>query len=86
MKNNVALIIGASCGLGVISARQLAAQGYDLVLVARREERLATLAAELRQCYPISVEILAADLSSPADVERVESRMAEIARTRRSYV
>ncbi len=78
MKNNVALITGASSGLGAVFARQLAAQGYDLVLVARREERLAALAAELQQHYPISVEILAADLARSADVERVESRVAEI--------
>ncbi len=86
MKNNVALITGASSGLGVICARQLAAQGYDLVLVAQREEQLAALASELQQRHPISVEILTADLSRLADVERVESRIAGIARTRRPYV
>ncbi len=86
MKNNVALITGASSGLGVICARQLAAQGYDLVLVAQREEQLAALASELQQHHPISVEILTADLSRLADVKRVESRIAGIARTRRPYV
>ena len=78
MKNNVALITGASSGLGVVFARQLAAQGYDLVLVARREERLAALAAELQQRHPISGETIAADLSKPAGVERVESYIAGI--------
>jgi short-subunit dehydrogenase len=78
MKNNVALITGASSGLGAVFARQLASQGYDLVLVARRAERLADLAAELQQHYPISVEILAADLARPADVERVESHVTGI--------
>ncbi len=86
MTNNVALITGASSGLGTVFARQLAAQGYDLILVARREEQLAALASELQQHYPISVEILAADLSRLAGVKRVESRMAGIARTKRPYV
>lgn len=59
-----ALITGASSGLGRDMARELAARGYDLVLVARREERLRLLAAEL----PVHTEIICADL---ADVQCV---------------
>ena len=56
----VALITGASSGIGEVFARKLAARGYDLILVARREDRLRALSTEL----PVSAEVIAADLTS----------------------
>lgn len=66
MTQHRALITGASAGLGAEFARQLAAQGMDLVLVARRTELMHALANDLRASYGIEVLVVSADLSDPA--------------------
>jgi short-subunit dehydrogenase len=73
----VALITGASAGIGATFARQLAAEGYDLILVARRASALDQLAAEIRSKHPVSVETMAADLTRDDDVAAVGKRLAE---------
>ena len=59
----LALITGASAGMGVVFARRLAARGYDVALVARRAERLEALAAEIRQGFGVEARVIVADLS-----------------------
>jgi short-subunit dehydrogenase len=77
MSDGAALVTGASAGLGAEFARQLAARGLDLLLVARREERLEALADELAGEHGVRVEILAADLCDPEAPARVERAVAE---------
>lgn len=74
-----ALITGASSGLGAEYARQLAARGADLVLVARDRAALEELAEELR-ATGVAVEVIAADLVVPEQLAAVEARVADVDR------
>jgi short-subunit dehydrogenase len=67
-----ALITGASTGIGAIYADRLAKRGHDLILVARNKARLTSLARRLANETGRKVETVEADLTSPADLHRVE--------------
>ena len=75
-----ALVTGATAGIGLEFARQLAARGHGLVLVARDEARLAAVAKELQAAYDIEVEVLVADLVDKAQSATVEARLADRSR------
>lgn len=71
------LITGASSGIGATYAERFARRGHDLVLVARDNTRLQTLAAHLRQEHGVAVDVVQADLTCTRDLEAVEARLRE---------
>lgn len=73
---STALVTGASDGIGRAFAEALAVQGFDLILVARRETVLQDQAAELRRVHGIKVDVLATDLSDPEAVTALLKRTA----------
>lgn len=72
-----ALVTGASTGIGATYADRLARRGYDLVLVARDQARMETLASRLRAETSVAVEVLRADLTNADDLRRVEARLRD---------
>jgi short-subunit dehydrogenase len=77
-KKSTALITGASAGIGAEIARELARRGHNVVLVARRKQRLNDLAQELSAEYGIRAETVASDLSKPASRSRIPGRITEL--------
>ncbi len=75
--NRTALITGASAGIGTAFAREFARHGYDIVLVARRQDKLEEIAGNLRRDFDVAVLVIAADLAAedanPAIVAQLEN-------------
>jgi short-subunit dehydrogenase len=73
-----AAITGASAGIGKEFAKQLAQQGLNLIIIARRKDRLDNFGQELVRTYGIQVESLAADLNDQNEVSRVADRLVRL--------
>ncbi len=78
MKRPLAVITGASSGIGAEFARQFAARGHDLLLIARREDKLRTISGDLTSAHGIVADVLVADLAMDEDRARVAAHVAEV--------
>jgi short-subunit dehydrogenase len=74
----LAMVTGASSGIGEAFAEQLAEDGWDLVLVARRRDRLEEVATRLMDAHGVSARVVAADLADPAQLEALCAEVAEL--------
>ena len=77
MTQQTFVITGASDGIGAVYADRLARRGHNLILVARRADKLAALADQLRRDTGVAIDVIAADLANPEDLARVETRLRD---------
>ena len=74
----IALITGASAGIGAEFARQLAEQGFDLILIVRRKQKLDNLSKELKENYSVEAEVFVTDLSIQDDNYKIVSKILNL--------
>lgn len=80
MARKLVLITGASSGIGEAMAREFASHGWDLALVARREDRLRDLAEEMKAKNGVDSLVIPADLAKPGEPERIVSEIGDAGR------
>jgi len=80
MERPIALVTGASTGIGAAFARALAARGNDVVVVSRSQGKLDDLAAELERDHGVAVEVIAADLETDDGIAAIEKRIDDASR------
>jgi len=73
-----ALVTGASSGIGAVFAKELAAKGLNVVLVARRQDRLEALAKELKSNHAVETHIIVADLTTDSGIEAVKNETSKL--------
>jgi uncharacterized protein len=78
--SGAAVVTGASSGIGATYADRLARRGYDLILIARRQDRMEGVAQAIRDAHGVAVETVVADLAEESDLTRVAARLADDAR------
>ncbi|MCL5260171.1 MAG: SDR family NAD(P)-dependent oxidoreductase [Gammaproteobacteria bacterium] len=76
MANKIALITGATSGIGAAFAKKFASQNYDLIITGRREEKIKQLAAELMALYKVNVEVMLIELAKKDDLELLLQKVA----------
>lgn len=67
--NKIALITGATSGIGAAFAKKFASQGYDLIITGRRKKQIQTLANELKETHRVKIEVIIAELANDNDLE-----------------